>query len=141
MEAQFDFRDLLALFNAQKVKYIVVGGYALAFHGAPRFTGDLDLFVRPDARNARLVLAALDDFGFGSIGLSAADFENPDNVVQLGVPQSESISSLPLRESRGKKPFQAESKESTGMFPSITLDVSSSLPIGGQSEERRTSPI
>jgi hypothetical protein len=40
MEAQSDFRDLLALFNAQKVKYIVVGGYALAFHGAPRFTGD-----------------------------------------------------------------------------------------------------
>jgi hypothetical protein len=86
MEAQSDFRDLLALFNAQKVKYIIVGGYALAFHGAPRFTGDLDIFVQPDPKNARRILAALDDFGFGSIGLSAVDFENPDNVVQLGVP-------------------------------------------------------
>ena len=86
MEAQPDFRDLLVLFNAKRVKYIIVGGYALAFHGAPRFTGDLDLFVQPDPRNARFVLAALDDFGFGSIGLSAVDFEKPDHVVQLGVP-------------------------------------------------------
>ena len=48
MEAQSDFRDLLALFNAQEVKFIIVGGYALAFHRAPRFTGDLDIFVQPD---------------------------------------------------------------------------------------------
>ncbi len=86
MEAQPDFRDLLVLFNAKRVKYIVVGGYALAFHGAPRFTGALDLFVQPDPRNARRILAALDDFGFGSIGLSVSDFEKSDNVVQLGVP-------------------------------------------------------
>jgi len=46
MEAQPDFRELLALFNAHKVKYLVVGGYALAFLGAPRYTGDLDLFVK-----------------------------------------------------------------------------------------------
>jgi hypothetical protein len=50
MEAQPDFRDLLALFNAQEVKFIIVGGYALAFHGAPRFTGDLDIFVQPDPK-------------------------------------------------------------------------------------------
>jgi hypothetical protein len=45
MEIQSDFRDLLALFNKNRVEYIIVGGYALAFHGAPRYTGDLDIFV------------------------------------------------------------------------------------------------
>jgi len=86
MEVQTDFRDLLALFNEHEVAFLVVGGYALAFHGAPRFTGDIDLYVRPDPVNARRVMAALSDFGFGSVGLSADDFEMPDKVVQLGVP-------------------------------------------------------
>ena len=52
MEIQQDFRDLLELFNSNKVEYIIVGGYALAFHGAPRYTGDIDIYVKPDVRNA-----------------------------------------------------------------------------------------
>ena len=48
MEVQHDFRDLLALFNENKVEYLLVGGYALAFHGAPRYTGDLDIFVKAE---------------------------------------------------------------------------------------------
>jgi hypothetical protein len=63
-----------------------VGGYALAFHGAPRFTGDLDILVKPDPENARRILDALDEFGFKSVGLATGDFESPDKVVQLGVP-------------------------------------------------------
>ena len=51
MEVQQDFRDLLALFNKHKVDYIIVGAYALGFHGAPRYTGDLDVFVKPDPIN------------------------------------------------------------------------------------------
>ena len=86
MEAQPDFRELLALFNEHEVEYMIVGGYALAFHGAPRYTGDMDIFVRLDTDNAHRILAALDAFGFGSVGLTAADFENSDKVVQLGVP-------------------------------------------------------
>jgi len=49
MEIQQDFRDLLELFNSNKVEYIIVGGYALAFHGAPRYTGDIDIYVKPSA--------------------------------------------------------------------------------------------
>jgi hypothetical protein len=75
MEAQKDFRDLFELLSAHKVEYIVVGAYALAFHGVPRYTGDMDIFVRPDSENARRILAALNDFGFGSVGLTTADFE------------------------------------------------------------------
>ncbi len=86
MEVQPDFRDLLTLLNKHKVEYMIVGGYALAFHGAPRYTGDIDIFVNPDSINAQHILAALDEFGFGSVGLTAADFERPNQVVQLGVP-------------------------------------------------------
>ena len=85
MDVQPDFRDLLALFNEHEVEYVVVGAHALAFHGAPRFTGDLDILVRPGIRNARRIVAALAEFGFASIGLTADDFKQPDKVVQLGV--------------------------------------------------------
>ncbi|MBI1995774.1 MAG: nucleotidyl transferase AbiEii/AbiGii toxin family protein [Deltaproteobacteria bacterium] len=85
MEVQPDFKELLALFNDHRVSYMIVGGYALAFYGAPRFTGDLDIFVKPDHENAQRIAAALDAFGFASLGLTADDFEQPDQVIQLGV--------------------------------------------------------
>ena len=86
MEIQPDFKDLLGLFNAHKVEYIIVGGYALAFHGAPRYTGDIDIYVKPEDENAARIISALSEFGFGSVGLSAEDFEKPEQVIQLGVP-------------------------------------------------------
>jgi hypothetical protein len=86
MDVQQDFRDLLELFNKHRVDYIIVGAYALGFHGAPRYTGDLDVFVRPDPINARNIMQALHEFGFGSVGLTAVDFEEEGKVVQLGVP-------------------------------------------------------
>jgi hypothetical protein len=63
----------------------VVGGHALAFHGRPRFTKDVDVFVEPTHENAESLLLALDDFGFGSLGLTAADFSTSGRIVQLGV--------------------------------------------------------
>ena len=86
MEIQTDFKELLELLNANSVKYMIVGGYALAFHGAPRYTGDIDIFIKPDMENARRMMKALDEFGFGSVGIDISDFINEDNVVQLGVP-------------------------------------------------------
>lgn len=86
MEIQQDFKELLELFNKHNVEYVVVGGYALAFHGAPRYTGDMDILVNPDVINAGRIIAALEDFGFGSVGLTATDFESPDQIIQLGVP-------------------------------------------------------
>lgn len=74
------------MFNNHNVEYLIVGGYALAFHGAPRYTGDMDIFIKPDVENANRVLAALAEFGFDSFGLVTEDFTSPDNVVQLGVP-------------------------------------------------------
>ena len=86
MDLPNDFKELLELFNKHRVEYLIVGGYALAFHGAPRVTGDIDLFVRPTSENAERILAALDEFGFGSLNLSKEDFTTPGMVVQLGVP-------------------------------------------------------
>ena len=65
MEAQQDFKELFVLFNEHKIEYIIVGAYALAFHGAPRFTGDIDIYVRPAKGNAASIVAALSAFGFG----------------------------------------------------------------------------
>jgi|SRR5271157_5423262 len=86
MEAQKDFKELLELFNEHKVEYIIVGAYALAYHGAPRFTGDFDIYIHPMLANAQKILSALADFGFGSLNLVIEDFTNPKSVVQLGVP-------------------------------------------------------
>lgn len=85
MEIQQDFKELLELFNAHKVDYMIVGAFALAFHGAPRYTGDLDILVRADQLNAKRILDALNEFGFGKIGLEEKDFSNLDYIVQLGV--------------------------------------------------------
>lgn len=74
------------MFSAHRVEYLIVGGYALAFHGAPRFTGDLDILVKPEAANAQRILTALESFGFASVGFIPSDFEHPDQVIQLGVP-------------------------------------------------------
>lgn len=86
MKPPDEFSELLASFGAHGVKALIVGAYALAFHGVPRMTGDLDLLVEPSAENAARVMRALTDFGFGDVGLSATDFQQADVVVQLGFP-------------------------------------------------------
>ena len=80
-----DFKEFAELLNARGVDYLVVGGYALAAHGHPRYTGDIDFWVRPAPENIARLLNALNDFGFGSLGLGTGDFDN-DTVVQLGQP-------------------------------------------------------
>ena len=86
MEAQKDFKELLELFNGHKIEYMIVGAYALAYHGAPRFTGDIDILIKPSTENAQRILCALAELGFGALNLTIEDFQNPDSVVQLGVP-------------------------------------------------------
>ncbi|MGH2669508.1 MAG: hypothetical protein ACRDH5_10440 [bacterium] len=71
--------------NRHGVKALVVGAHAVAFHAKPRFTKDFDLFVEPSPENAARLLRALDEFGFGDLGLGVADFATPGKVVQLGV--------------------------------------------------------
>jgi hypothetical protein len=79
-----DLRELLALLTEHDVEFLVVGGHAVAFHGYPRFTEALDLYVRAEPENASRILAALRDFGFGDVGLDVSDFVADDRVIQLG---------------------------------------------------------
>jgi len=86
MEIQADYRDLLKLFNEHEVEYVIVGAFALAFYGVPRFTGDIDIYLRPAKPNADRIISAINEFGFSSPGLKSSDFELEDQVIQLGVP-------------------------------------------------------
>jgi len=81
-----DFKELLALLSKHEVRYLVVGGYAVAFHGHPRYTKDLDVWIETSRENAENLLRALRDFGFGAVGLTTEDFLSPDYVIQLGYP-------------------------------------------------------
>ena len=80
-----DFEELFACLRRRNVKALIVGGYAVAFHGQPRFTKDIDVFIEASPANADRLLAALSDFGFGALGLTADDFSTPGKIVQLGV--------------------------------------------------------
>jgi hypothetical protein len=85
MDLAPDFDEFFESLTAHHVEFLVVGAYALAFHGAPRFTGDIDILVRPTAVNAARLLAALASFGFPTGELRAEDVTNPDRVLQMGV--------------------------------------------------------
>ena len=86
MELDKDFSEFVALFIDHDVQFLIVGGYALAAHGLPRATGDLDAWVRASESNAVKVFEALKAVGFGDVGVSVADFDREDSVVQLGFP-------------------------------------------------------
>lgn len=81
-----EYKKLLESLNSNKVEYLVVGGYALHHHKCLPASADLDVYARPTKANARRIMAALNDFGFGGIGLKEEDFEKPGQVIQLGYP-------------------------------------------------------
>lgn len=79
-----NFRELLKLLIDHDVKLVVVGGYAVGIHGFPRYTGDIGIFVAIDAQNASSLERVFEDFGFGQLGISAADFRQADSVIEIG---------------------------------------------------------
>lgn len=85
-QLQTDLSAFVGLLNSRKVEYLVVGGHAVAFHGHPRFTGDIDFFINASAENAQRVLEVLAGFGFGDLDITVDDLTAPDRVIQLGRP-------------------------------------------------------
>lgn len=81
-----DYKELLRLLNENQVEYLVVGAFALGFHGAPRNTGDIDIWIRISKENSTRMISALKDFGFSSLGFKEEDFLDKDSIIQLGVP-------------------------------------------------------
>ncbi len=80
-----DFRDMLSALCEEEAEFLVVGAYALAAHGYPRATGDIDIWIRPHPRNADRVMAALRRFGAPPLGLTADDLASPGTILQIGV--------------------------------------------------------
>ena len=86
METSKDFEELFELLNRNKVKYLLVGGYAYAIYAEPRYTKDIDLFYKIDDKNAEKLLSAIHDFGFSSLEIDKDDFLVKGRVIQLGMP-------------------------------------------------------
>ena len=86
MELDPNFSEFIGWLHARDARFLVVGGYAVAVHGHPRYTADLDVWLLIDEANAHAVLGALEDFGFGGLGLTTEDFLTEGHVVQLGYP-------------------------------------------------------
>ena len=80
-----DYKDILSAFANAEVEYLLVGAYALAAHGHPRSTGDIDLWVRPTLENAERVIKALRQFGAPTQNISRSDFSKPQMILQIGV--------------------------------------------------------
>ncbi|MGB3715185.1 MAG: hypothetical protein WA996_12215 [Candidatus Promineifilaceae bacterium] len=81
-----DFREFIQSLNNNQVRYLVAGGYAVAYHGYPRYTKDIDIWVDQSRDNANKLIAALEQFGFATLGLSAEDFLESGQIIQLGNP-------------------------------------------------------
>jgi len=81
-----DFKEFIQLLNANQVRYLVVGGYAVALHGHPRYTKDLDIWLEMTPPNGANMIKALTEFGFGALDLQVADFLVAEQVIQLGYP-------------------------------------------------------
>jgi predicted nucleotidyltransferase len=79
-----DLREFIHLLNTKSVKYVIVGAWALAFHGRPRYTGDIDIFVAREHDNADRLMEVIEAFGFGQSGIQRNDFLEVDHVIQLG---------------------------------------------------------
>lgn len=92
-----DFKEFIRLLNDNDVRYLVVGGYAVALHGYPRYTKDIDIWVWLDEGNADRIIKVLEQFGFGSLQLDVQDFLVPNQIIQLGYPPAriDLITSLP----------------------------------------------
>jgi hypothetical protein len=84
MSLNADLREFIELLNSRRVEYVIVGAHSLAFHGRPRYTGDLDVLIRPSPENAEKITGVLAEFGFAESGFKPSDFLEPDQMFQLG---------------------------------------------------------
>ncbi len=86
MKVSKDFREFLELLNSHEVRFLIVGGYAVAFHSRPRYTDDIDIFIEAEPGNAGRIIKALDSFGFPLSNIAIEDLSGAGKIIQLGMP-------------------------------------------------------
>jgi hypothetical protein len=84
MRVEKDFEGLLKLLNKHRVRYCIVGAFAVGFYGYPRYTKDMDILIEPSLKNAQKIIKALTEFGFRSLKLTPEDFSKKGIIIQLG---------------------------------------------------------
>ncbi|MEW6686046.1 MAG: hypothetical protein AB1393_07565 [Candidatus Edwardsbacteria bacterium] len=84
MRVEKDYEELLGLLNKNRVKYCIIGSYAVAFYAKPRYTKDMDILVEPNIENGKRIVKALNEFGFESLNLNEKDFSQEGRIIQLG---------------------------------------------------------
>src|SRR6266436_3424617 len=84
MSLNADLREFIELLNSRGIEYVIVGAHSLAFHSRPRYTGDLDILVKPSPENAERIATVLIEFGFAESDFKPSDFTEPDQMIQLG---------------------------------------------------------
>ncbi|MCL5990666.1 MAG: hypothetical protein M1419_01005 [Bacteroidetes bacterium] len=86
MRLNQDFKEFVELLNYHKVEYLIIGGYAVAYYGYPRYTGDIDIWVNNSVENSKKMVSVVNNFGFSSLNIGEKDFQKKDIVFQLGYP-------------------------------------------------------
>ncbi len=143
-----DYKDLLSAFNAHGVRYLIVGGYAVIFHAQPRYTKDIDLFIKADPANAQATWAALASFGASLEGMRPEEFADPSNFFRFGrdpqgidiMPGLSGVDFDAVWERRvGCDPASGGEPEAEGMNRKTVQAVRSSMvrPSGNGSKPRR----
>ncbi len=112
-----DFREFLLCLNAREVRFLVVGGHAVSFHGYPRFTHDVDVVVLPEETNVRALLAALADFGFADVTLQPSDFLKATTVVLGRAPDQIDIMTF----IKGVELFEAWDRRAPGLVDGVNV--------------------
>lgn len=118
-----DFKEFLESLNANNVRYLIVGGYAVAFHGHPRYTKDLDIWIERSQANATRLVKAINDFGFGSLKLNAKDFLQPGEIVQFGNPPNRIELFTSLKGVDFKKCFASRVRVDYGGIKANVIDL------------------
>ncbi|MCP4112522.1 MAG: hypothetical protein GY749_44520 [Desulfobacteraceae bacterium] len=115
-----DFSDFLKLLNSHEVEYLLIGGFAVGFHGYPRATGDMDIWIAVSPENAGKMINLLKEFGFDVPGLTAELFMKKRQVVRMGVPP---IRIEVLTEISGVSFDECYEKKVTGFIDDISVNI------------------
>jgi hypothetical protein len=120
-----DFKEFIELLNENNVRYLIVGGYAVAFHGHPRYTKDLDVWMELSPENANKMIGALNKFGFGSLGLKPDDFLESDQIIQLGYPPNRIDILTTLKDLKFEDCYEARVEVEIQCIPISFIDIES----------------